>query len=240
MHTRSKTRPLMLGSAAALGTLALTFGGTTVANAHVGVTPSSTEAGSYTVLEFGIPHGCDGSSTTKVSIQIPEGIDAVTPTRNALYSVDTVEETLDAPAVDSHGEEVSERVSEIVYTAVDPLPDDQRDTLELSLRLPEEAAGQTLYFPTVQTCEEGEAAWVQKSEDGQDTPELDMPAPEVVVTAPGDDNAEDKKAEAQAGSTQAAGDTAGGESPLIITSLIMGGLGLVVGLIALLRGRRTA
>src|SRR5690625_1593978 len=124
MHTRSKKHPLVLGGGAALGALALTFGGTTAANAHVGLTPRNTEAGSYTVLEFGIPHGCDGSSTTEVSIQIPEGIDAVTPTRNAFYSVNTVEVTLDAPAVDSHGEEVSERIAEVVYTAVDPLPDD--------------------------------------------------------------------------------------------------------------------
>ncbi len=69
-------------------------------------------------------------------------------------------EDLAEPVDDGHGGQYTQRVAEIVYTARTPLPHDHRDTFELSLKLPD-AAGETLVFPAVQTCEEGESAWVQ-------------------------------------------------------------------------------
>ena len=47
--------------------------GAAPAFAHVTVSPSVATAGSYTVLTVSVPHGCDGSPTTKVSIKIPDG-----------------------------------------------------------------------------------------------------------------------------------------------------------------------
>ena len=57
------------------------------AGAHVTITPEATAAGSFTVVTVSVPHGCEGSPTTKVAIQIPEDILAVTPTRNPYYDV---------------------------------------------------------------------------------------------------------------------------------------------------------
>jgi hypothetical protein len=65
-----------------------------------------------------------------------------------------------------HGEEITERATEVVYTAHAPLPDDLRDAFVLSLRIPEDTAGDTLYFPTVQTCEDGEHPWIEIPADG--------------------------------------------------------------------------
>lgn len=228
-------RPLVMGAAAAAGALALTFSGASVASAHVTVEADTTEAGAYSVLTFSVPHGCDGSATDKVAIQVPEGIDAVTPTRNPYYSVDVKNEKLDTPIKDSHGNEVSERTSEVVYKAKTPLPDDQRDTFELSLKLPDDAAGKTLDFPTVQTCEEGETAWVQTPAEGQDADELEAPAPQLTVTKPGaDDSAGESGVEAGAAGSS------GRQTPLVITSLVIGSLGLVVAIIAVARGRKKA
>lgn len=228
-------RPLVMGSAAAAGALALTFSGASAASAHVTVEADTTEAGAYSVLTFSVPHGCDGSATDKVAIQVPEGIDAVTPTRNPYYSVDVKNEKLDTPIKDSHGDEVSERTSEVVYKAKTPLPDDQRDTFELSLKLPDDAAGKTLDFPTVQTCEEGETAWVQTPAEGQDADELEAPSPQITVTKPGaDDSAGGPGVEA------GAEDSSDGQTPLVITSLVIGSLGLVVAIIAVARGRKKA
>ena len=38
-------------------------------------------------------------------------------------------------------------------------------------------------FPTIQTCEQGEAAWIQVAEDGASEADLELPAPAFVVTA---------------------------------------------------------
>ena len=48
----------------------------------------------------------------------------------------------------------------VVYTANTPLPDGQRDTFELSFQVPD-AEGETLAFPTIQTCEKGETGWIE-------------------------------------------------------------------------------
>lgn len=244
MHSRTK-RPLIVSGAALLGSAALALGGATAANAHVSIAEGSVEAGAYAILTFGVPHGCDGSPTTRVAIQIPEGINSITPTRNAFYTVEKVMENLDTPITDSHGNEVTQRVAQVVYTAATPLPSDQRDAFELSLQIPADAADTTLYFPTVQTCEQGETAWVQIPEGGQDAHALDAPSPSVAVIAGsahghghGHDDAIDVEAEAHG--DESAAPAAADQTPFIVTSLAVGSLGLLVGLIALLRGRKKA
>lgn len=245
MSTRRSKRPLLIGTGALAATAALVLGGAVAANAHVSIAEGPVEAGSYSILTFGVTHGCDGSATTEVAIQIPKGINAVTPTRNSLYSVEKVMEELDTPITDSHGNEVTERVAQVVYTATAPLPDGQRDAFELSLQIPEDAADTTLYFPTVQTCEQGETAWVQIPEEGQDGHELDAPAPSVDVVAASDagshghgDSTEDT---VDAHDEDSASATApADQTPLVVTSLAVGALGLIVAVIALLRGRKKA
>ncbi len=230
------------------GTLAvaagLVLGGAVAANAHVSIAEDAVEAGAYEILTVSVPHGCEGSATTEVAIQVPEGIQAITPTRNAMYSVEEVMEDLDAPIADSHGNEITERVAQVVYTASTPLPDGQRDTFELSLQIPEDAAGSTLYFPTVQTCEQGETAWVQIPDDGQDADELDSPAPNVDVVAPGESSSPEQSDTADV-TTETVGDqeasaASSDQMPLVVTALAIGAIGLVLGVVALFRGRNKA
>lgn len=80
------------------------------ASAHVSIFPGQAEAGAHAVLTASVPHGCEGSPTTKVAIQMPEDILSVTPTRNPLWEVEKVMDRLDAPVADAHGNEVTERV----------------------------------------------------------------------------------------------------------------------------------
>lgn len=245
MSTRRAKRPLLIGTGALAATAALVFGGAVAASAHVSIAEGAVEAGSYSILTFGVPHGCDGSATTEVAIQIPEGINAVTPTRNGLYTVEKVMEDLDTPITDSHGNEVTERVAQVVYTAATPLPDGQRDAFDLSLQIPEDAADTTLYFPTVQTCEQGETAWVQIPEEGQDGHDLDAPAPSVDVVAASDESAhghgDSTETTVDAHDEDSASATApADQTPLVVTSLAVGALGLIVAVIALLRGRKKA
>ena len=231
---------------APLGAAALlTLGLAGAASAHVTITPSDTGAGAYTVLTVNNGHGCEGSPTTKITIQMPEEINAVTPTRNPLYDVTKTVEQLDEPITDAHGNEVTERVGTVVYTAKTPLPDGYRDAFELSLQLPD-TPGETLVFPVIQTCEQGETAWVEVPAEGQDPEELERPAPTVTITeATGEDHhggeAEESASEAEGESAEAApvSDSDDGNG-LAYAGLGAGVLGILVGGAALARGRRTS
>lgn len=247
---RTLTRLGLAGGAAA----ALALGLAAPASAHVTVTPSETAAGAYTVLTFSVGHGCDGSPTTGIRIQIPEGINAVTPTRNDYYAVTKQAEQLDPPVTDAHGNELTERVATVTYTARTDLPDGFRDTFELSLQLPEDAEGQTMTFPVVQSCVQGENPWTEVPAEGQSEDDLEYPAPAFTVTAAGEDGHHDDAAEEPADETaegvsvtEASGEPAdeaasdadgsGSATGLAIAGLVAGVAGLLVGGLALARGR---
>ena len=218
------------------------------ASAHVTATPSTAAAGAYTVVTFSVGHGCEGSPTTRLEIQVPESVLSVTPSRNPFYDVEKTIEQLDEPVADAHGNEVTERTASIVYTATTPLPDGQRDAFELSFQLPD-AEGETLSFPTIQTCEKGETGWTEVPADGQDAEELESPAPAFEIVAaeagghgdqaaaePAADEAEPTVEE----STEAAAD-AGDTSPALgWIGLVAGLLGLAAGGLALARTRSSS
>ncbi|MDF1489837.1 YcnI family copper-binding membrane protein [Tessaracoccus caeni] len=228
---------LRVAASSALGAVCLVAAGGSLAFAHVSAASSTNEPGSYALVTFSVPHACDGSPTTQVAIQIPEGINAVTPTRHALYDLEKVMETLEPPVADSHGNQVTERVAQVIYTAKTPLPDGQRDAFELSLELPEDGE-QTLYFPTVQSCEQGESAWVEIPADGQDPHDLALPAPALELTAASSDGGHSHDHDEAAHSDHNAGPeasaTGGG---LTIAALVVGAAGLLTGIVALLRSR---
>lgn len=235
-HLRAIAR-VAVAPAALVGALALAGS----ASAHVTVTPSETAAGAYTIVTVSVPHGCDGSPTTKVAIAMPDGIYSVTPTRNPFYDVEKVTEKLDQPVQDAHGNELTERVSQVVYTAETPLPDGQRDTFELSLQIPEDAAGKTLAFPAIQTCEKGETAWSEVPASGQSEDDLEHPAPAFEVTAAETtgDHAAAAADTADSGDTSASASDDGDDdgNGIAIAGLVAGLLGLALGAVALVRTR---
>jgi uncharacterized protein YcnI len=153
------------------------------ASAHVSASATSTAAGSSSVVTFSVPHGCDGSPTTVVTIQLPESVPTVTPTVNPSWTVEKVVEQLAEPLTDAHGNEITERVTSVVYTTTGAgLPDGYRDTFDLSLRLPEGEVGDVVAFPVVQTCSEGTAEWVGDE------------APSVTLTSAVEDDGNDEVA----------------------------------------------
>jgi len=232
MHVRH----IVLPTAAAAGALALALA-VAPASAHVTVSPSTTAAGSYAVLTFSAGHGCEGSPTTKVAIDLPDSIYAATPTRNPFWTVEKVMEQLEEPITDAHDNEITERVDQVVYTARTPLPDGQRDTFELSVQLPD-AEGETLAFPVVQTCTQGENPWTETATEGQDPDDLEFPAPLMTITAAeGDGHGEAEGEEAaEAGSVDAESDEDG--NGLALAGLGAGVIGIVIGGVALARSRK--
>jgi uncharacterized protein YcnI len=239
MNTRTLAR-----FGAPTAALALVALAASPAAAHVTGTPTTTAAGAYTVVTFSVGHGCEESPTTKLEIQVPEQVTSVTPTRNPLYELEKNIEQLDEPVTDAHGNEITERVASVTYTADTPLPDGQRDTFELSFQIPEDAEGEMLAFPTIQTCEQGRTGWTQVPEEGQDADELDTPAPYFEVTAAEGEGHHGEEAAAEetdeSGETTEASVEEASTSPVGWAGLGLGALGLLVGGLALARSRASA
>ncbi|GAA1509009.1 YcnI family protein [Nocardioides humi] len=247
MQIRRFTLPT-LGATGALALVALTAG---AASAHVTVTPNTTAAGAYAVLTFSVGHGCEGSPTTSLAIQMPESIPSVTPTINPGWDVEKVSEKLAEPIKDAHGNEVTERTAQVVYTAKTPLPDGYRDTVELSVQLPD-AVGDTIAFPVVQTCQEGETGWTETAAEGQDPEELESPAPTITISeATGEghggsatDTHADTESDAGSDEGSAAADAEsaddGDGNGLAIGGLVAGVGGLALGGFALARSGKKA
>jgi uncharacterized protein YcnI len=214
------------------------------ASAHVTITPTDTSAGAYTVLTVSVGHGCDGSATTALNIQIPEPIMSVTPTLLPGWQVEKQMVQLDEPVEDAHGNSITERVGQVVYTADEPLADGYRSAMELSLQLPD-AAGETLAFPVVQECVQGETGWTEIAPEGESADELEFPAPTVTITeAAGEEPDAASPAADGSGTPATTTRTVEVESDSNVAfglaGLAAGLIGIVIALMALMRSRRDA
>lgn len=127
---------------------------------------------------FSVPHGCQGSSTTKIRIRIPEGVVGVKPQPKAGWSLQTIKGEYAKPYT-RYGAQVTSGVKEVVWTG-GPLPDEHYDEFVFASYLSSELTpGSTLYFPVVQECEQGVARWIDLPAAGQKAPgdHSDSPAP---------------------------------------------------------------
>lgn len=166
---------------AALGVAALiSIAG--AAQAHVALEAQEAAADSYYKAVLGVAHGCSGSPTVGLLVRIPEGVTSVRPQPKPGWELEIVTEELAEPAPDAHGHGATTRVSEIRWSG-GRLLDEHYDEFIMRLRLPD-AAGETLYIPTVQVCEEGTDRWIEIPEEGQPAHELGHPAPQLHLTPP--------------------------------------------------------
>lgn len=153
-----------LVSAAASVAVLLVTGG--IASAHVDPDPLAMEAGTTGTVAFTITHGCEGSPTTGVALQIPDGVTGVA-------------------TVEKDGWTATVTGNTVEFTG-GSLAADVEDHFEITLTAPT-AAGE-IRFPAIQTCEQGELAWIEVAEEGAAEPE--HPAPTLKITA-GPPTAED-------------------------------------------------
>jgi uncharacterized protein YcnI len=209
------------------------------ATAHVTANPREAPSDSYFKLDFRVPHGCEGSPTTRIAVQIPAGVTSVAPQEVAGWEIEITEGELPEP-VEVFGQTVTEGVTAVSWEG-GPLPDNHMQEFGLSLRFPDRP-GETLWFPVIQECEEGDHRWVTIPVEGEDPP--DEPAPGVTLLAA---NVEEEAADAYANGDGAA-ETAAEETeeiaaaPVVATTepsgrstlaLILGAAGLGAGLLAL-------
>jgi periplasmic copper chaperone A len=233
---------LAIGTAvAAVLTTAVVLGTAAAASAHIEAVATDTAADSYTTVTFSIPHGCDGSATTKLDFHIPKSIIEVTPTVNPNWTISKTTEPYTSSQSSADGEnpeDAGQRDTNIVYTAKTPLPADERDTVTLSFSLPDGKPGTIVSLPVTQTCEQGSTEWNQVQQPGADEPE--HPAPSITLTAaiPGaDDDDDHAQAHASDAATSAAGTDAGAPTAVAQPDYVARGLGiagLVVGAVGII------
>ncbi len=153
---------------------------TPTAHAHATLEVLQAPAGTYYKAVLRVPHGCEGSPTTAVKIRIPAGVTAVKPQPKPGWELHTVIGQLDEPHTDGHGQQITEGVTEVHWTG-GRLLDEHYDEFAMRVRLPD-APGETLFFPTVQECEQGVHRWIEIPEAGRTGDDHDEPAPRLRLT----------------------------------------------------------
>jgi uncharacterized protein YcnI len=218
------------------------------AQAHVSLHPNTIPAGAFATLDVRVPGEQEGAHVTKVDTLFPPGFTGVDYENVPGWQVHVVETKLATP-IEEDGETIDTQVSQIVWTWTGPLgrvDNGQFVQFPLSLAIPADAAGKALEFRTVQTYSNRQVVhWIDPSLSAE------HPAPRINVTAKGGaiedlagEEAGPTPGQTTAGSsTSAAGQapattTGGASKGLAIVALIVGALGLLAGIAALIASPR--
>lgn len=161
---------------------------------HIVLENRAAAAGSTYKAVFQVGHGCNGSSTTAISVQIPPGFQGAKPYPKAGWTLSTQLGKLAKPYTE-HGKQVSEDVTMVTWTAASKdaaLKEAYFDEFMLRGKLPDTAG--PMWFKVLQTCESGSNNWSEVPASGTSTQGLKSPAallevsgltPVSQVTAPG-------------------------------------------------------
>ena len=124
------------------------------AGAHVEPTVEEVPAGGSAEVGFVPDHDCDGSPTVRVDIESPDSVS-------------------DPKAVEKEGW-MSSVDGRVVTYEWEGVGGEDPNGFAVGFTVPN-LPGETLLFPTIQTCAEGSIDWIQTESDG------DRPAPRVKV-----------------------------------------------------------
>ena len=150
------------------------------ASARIVIADPHGEAGSSTVAAFRVPHGCGGSPMLSLRIEIPAAITSAKPQPKPGWLLRIERAPLPQPIRSENGMPPSPRGAAVTWMGrLDP---DQFDEFRILLALPD--ASGPLYFPTLQRCEEGEAAWTAIPARGESWQSLKQAAPMLEVRKP--------------------------------------------------------
>jgi len=235
-----------------------------LAQAHISLHPNTIPAGAFVTLDVRVPGEQAGAYAYKVDMLIPPGFTEIDTQNVPGWNVKVLMRKLARPIQTDDGP-VSEEVSQIIWTGdgsrLGRLQDGQFIQFPLSIAMPSDIAGQSLAFKTVQYYSNGKTIhWIG-------SPSAEYPAPTINATAKG--GVIEDVAGGEAGPTPGqlpAGQNASASTPasasgaesgggangrgsegangrasegLGIAALILGALGLLAGIAALLAARRS-
>ncbi len=214
------------------------------AQAHISFHPNTVPEGAFATLTIRDPNESETASVVKLAVQLPDGVTDVSAAPPPGWTFSTKTEKLATPIQTDEGP-VTEQVKEITFTGNGRdgrILQGQFQNFPILTSLPG-AAGKVLKFPSVETYSDGKVTrWIGP-------PSSDQPAPTINITAQNGPIQDVAGTEAgpPAASASAAATTAAAKSPnddgpstgLVVAALILGALALIVGIVALVRSRRT-
>lgn len=133
----------------------------TLAHTQTLLAPNQAESGSYYQGVLTVSQGCDGSATTRITVDIPEGLQFAQPMPKAGWQLEVVKKPVEWPFFHD-GIEITEAVRQITWSG-NSLLDIHFDEFIFRGRIGVGATS-VLYFPVTQTCEAGELYWDQIAE----------------------------------------------------------------------------
>jgi len=143
--------------------------------AHATMNPNLVSPNSYAVSQLRIPHGCGNSPTFLVSVKIPSEIQtAAKPVVVPGWNITLGYRPLPVPITLDSGEIVNKTVDSISWRVLDnssALSTEFYQDFGISLKIPNSPEGTKLYFPTTQSCLDGNStAWVDTAGSGAKYP----------------------------------------------------------------------
>lgn len=197
--------------------------GVGAAFAHVTVSSTSAVKGGYATVTIKVPTESDTASTVGLKLQLPTDTPfqsvTVQPKAGWTYTLDKSGDTVSAITWTATGDGIKPGEFDTFNISVGPLPKDK----------------DSITFKAIQNYSDGTAvSWV---EEASGSTEPDHPAPTLVLTdAPSASAAASASAGADAGAgagAQASSDDDSGVDGLGVTGVILGGVGLLAGIAAL-------
>jgi uncharacterized protein YcnI len=205
--------------------------------AHVTVSPETAVQGSDAVLTFNVPNELDSATTTKVEIGFPADhpIADVSVLPVAGWTA-TVAMTKSAKPIKTDAGSSDQRVGTVTWTGGQIQPG-QFEQFTVSVGLPDATAD--LAFPAVQTYSDGTTVrWVEPTPPGGAEPEHPAPVLSLTKTSGGSTTIA-KSTTVAVPKNVATSDDVDTAKTIGIIGVVLGALGLIVAVVALLR-KRTA
>jgi uncharacterized protein len=207
--------------------------------AHVKVEPSTADKGGDATLSFTVPNEMDNANTVKVDVKLPDDhpFSSMDVQPKAGWTYQVINTTLATPITTDEGGTITQAASEIVWSGGQIKPG-EFDEFTISVEgLPDDV--NSIAFPTIQTYDNGQdVSWIDPTVAGQ--PEPDHPAPVLQLAAAGSgDNAATSPSSSSSGGAAVTATVVKKETnnTLSIIALIVGAVGLILGGVALSRGR---
>lgn len=207
------------------------------AQAHISLHPNTIPAGAFATLDVRVPGEQEGARVTRVDMLFPPGFTSVACENVPGWTVKVLNQKLSPPIQTDEGP-VNEEISRVIWTWSGPLGvvnNNQFVQFPLSVAIPRNLTGQALQFKTLQSYSNGQVVhWIDPSISAE------HPAPRINITASGGviEDVAGKEAGPEAGQTAppstSVKSSAGASKGLGVAALIVGALGLVLALVALL------
>jgi uncharacterized protein YcnI len=200
------------------------------ATAHVSLQPDSLPAGEDTRVDVRVPNERDDAATTKIEVRFPAGLLEASYDPVPGWSARVITERLSTPVRSPEGDQITEQVKQVNFqarTAGAAIRPGQFRDFGILL-LPPKRPGASLTFKALQIYNDGKVVrWIGPPGSEDPAPQIKLTAAEQAATPP-------------AGTTPEKEDD-GASKTLGVVALVVGGLGLAIGAVALAsaRGRRT-